>query len=159
MESNGKTYQMRSIGTVARDGDSIRVCLDAPVRAGLKALDTFSHVIVFWWAQRFDEPHYREVLVTPLPYAEGRESGVFANRSPVRPNLLMSTVCKILAVDETNGTVRINNIDAFDGTPVLDLKPYYPVTDRIREAHISDYLADWPEWVPDEGIGLMEGEE
>jgi len=53
----------------------------------------------------------------PLPYAGAREAGVFACRSPLRPNLIMTTVCRILAVDEAQGTVQIENIDAFDGTP------------------------------------------
>lgn len=155
MKSNMKCFQVYPIGTIRRHGDRIEVQLDAPYRAGLKALNTFSHVIVHWWAQHFDEPQHRDVLVTPLPYVEGREAGVFASRSPERPNLIMTTVCKILEVDEVNGVVRIQNIDAFDGTPVLDLKAYFPVVDRVKEAHISPYLVGWPEWLPDEGIGLM----
>lgn len=155
METKTKSFQVYPVGTIRRDGDDIKIQIDTPYRAGLKALDTFSHVIVHWWAQHFDEAQYREVLVTPLPYAEGYEAGVFACRTPVRPNLIMTTVCKILEVDESRGVVCIQNIDAFDGTPVLDLKPYFPIVDRVKEAHISPYLAGWPEWLPDEGIGLM----
>ena len=155
METNTKSFQVYPVGTIRRNEGSIEIRIDAPYCAGLKALDTFSHVIVHWWAQKFDESQYREVLVTPLPYAEGRDAGVFACRGPVRPNLIMTTVCKILGVDEGKGVVRIQNIDAFDGTPVLDLKAYFPVVDRVKEAHISPYLVDWPEWLPDEGVGLM----
>lgn len=155
METNTKSFQVYPIGMICRNGDSIEVRIDTPYRPALKALDTFSHVIVHWWAQNYDDPQYREVLVTPLPYAEGHEAGVFACRAPVRPNLIMTTVCQILAVDEANGVVRIQNIDAFDGTPVIDLKAYFPVVDRVKEAHISSYLVGWPEWLPDEGMGLM----
>jgi len=159
MESSAKTMQIYPIGVVDRHGGSIQVCVEEPYRAGLKALDTFSHVIVFWWAERYDEPEARQALVVPLPYAEGHEAGVFACRAPVRPNLIMTTVCKILSVDEHNGTVHIANIDAFGGTPVIDLKPYFPVVDRVQDARISSYLVGWPEWMPDDGIGLIEGEE
>ncbi len=158
MQPNSQTMQMFSIGAVRRNGDGVQIQIDESFRPGLKGLGTFSHVRVFWWAHRYDEAEYRQAHVVPLPYAEGVEAGVFACLSPVRPNLIMTTVCQILAVDEAKGTVQIANIDAFDGTPVLDLKPYYPVTDRVKDARISDYLAGWPEWFPETGLGLEEGE-
>jgi tRNA-Thr(GGU) m(6)t(6)A37 methyltransferase TsaA len=158
MEPNAKTFTVTQIGTIQRAGDAITVQIDEAYRPALKGLETFSHVYVYWWAANFDEAMYRELLVTELPYADNIEAGMFACRSPIRPNLIMNTVCKILDVDEAAGTVRIQNIDAFDGTPVLDLKPYYPVTDRVKDATISDYLVGWPEWVPEEGSGLMEHE-
>ncbi|NLX10747.1 MAG: SAM-dependent methyltransferase [Chloroflexi bacterium] len=158
MSEQPRPIQMNPIGTVRRANGSITVQIDAPYRPALKALDTFSHVIVFWWAVLYDEPQYRQALVVPLPYAENREAGVFACRAPVRPNLIMATVCAIESVDEASGEVRVTNIDAFDGTPVVDLKAYYPVTDRVQNAHISGYLEGWPEWFPTEGLGLMEGE-
>lgn len=155
MSSNTNSIQMQPVGVIAREDEGIQVVIDAPYRAALKELDTFSHVIVFWWAGQFDNPEQRNVLVTPLPYAEGVEAGVFACRSPERPNLIMTTVCKLLAVDEESGVVKVQNIDAFEGTPVIDLKPYYPITDRVQEARIPDYLAGWPEWLPEDGVGLM----
>jgi tRNA-Thr(GGU) m(6)t(6)A37 methyltransferase TsaA len=159
MDSSSNSIQIYPVGRVVRNDSSIQICIDTPYRKALKELDGFSHVIVFWWAEQFDTPDQRKVLVSPLPYAEGVEAGVFACRSPVRPNLIMTTVCRLLAVDEVSGVVQINNIDAFDQTPVIDLKPYYPVTDRVQEARIPNYLEDWPEWLPDEGIGLMPHEE
>jgi len=53
--------------------------------------------------------------------------------------------------------VRLRNIDALDGSPVLDLKAYFPVVDRVQDAHIPGYLTGWPEWLPESGIGLEEG--
>lgn len=159
MDPNGSSFQISPVGRIVRpEGGPITVQVDAAYRAALKGLDTFSHVIVFWWAQRFDEAQYRDVLVVPLPYAGDREAGVFACRSPLRPNLIMTTVCRMVTVDEAQGAVQIENIDAFDGTPVLDLKPYFPVTDRVRDARISPDLVGWPEWMPAGGIGLMDGE-
>ncbi len=51
-------------------------------------------------------------------------SGVFATRAPVRPNLIGLTLCRIISVKD--GIVEIDSIDAYDGTPILDLKPYIP---------------------------------
>ena len=64
------------------------------------------------------------------------------------------TICKLLAFDEETGVVQVTNIDAYDGTPIEDLKVYFPVCDRVRKARIPEWLSDWPEWMPEEGLGL-----
>ena len=50
--------------------------------------------------------------------------------------------------------MRVAQIDAFDGTEVLDLKAYFPVCDRVRDAHIPEWLNWGIDWLPDEGLGL-----
>ncbi|NIP34428.1 MAG: tRNA (N6-threonylcarbamoyladenosine(37)-N6)-methyltransferase TrmO, partial [Thermoplasmata archaeon] len=57
-------------------------------------------------------------------------------------------------MDVECGVVRVNDVDALDGSPIIDLKAYFPVLDRVRDATIPDYLEGWPEWLPEEGIGL-----
>ena len=64
------------------------------------------------------------------------------------------TTCKMLEIDETNGEVEVADIDADDGTPIVDLKAYFPVVDRVKEAKIPEWLSDWPEWMPEQGIDL-----
>jgi tRNA-Thr(GGU) m(6)t(6)A37 methyltransferase TsaA len=123
-------------------------------RPALRQLNHFSHVTVFWWADRHDNERSRRIMQTEPPYASGKLTGVFATRAEYRPNPIAMTTCKVLNVDEENGTVRIANIDAYDGTPVVDLKAYFPVCDRVKEATIPEWLSDWPEWMPEEGIGL-----
>lgn len=134
------------IGEVATDDVGRFLRIVPAYRAGLRGLADFSHVYALWWAARYDVPEAREVLVVPLPYAEGHEVGVFACRAPVRPNLVMTTLCAITSVDEEAGVVRVGGIDAFDGTPLLDLKPYYGCTDRVRDPRQPDYLVGWDEW-------------
>ncbi len=80
--------------------------------------------------------------------------GVFATRAEYRPNPIAVTVCKIMGIDQSEGRLVVGDIDAFDGTPVLDLKPYYPVCDRVEQATIPTWLSDWPTWWPEEGFGL-----
>jgi tRNA-Thr(GGU) m(6)t(6)A37 methyltransferase TsaA len=149
------TFEINTIGTVKQDNGKATIQIDSPHKAALKGLGDFSHVYVLFWADRFADDAHRATHVVPLPYAEGVESGVFANRSPVRPNPILISLCPIESVDEAAGTVTVTTIDAFDGTPVVDLKPYYPVTDRVKQASIPAYLVGWPEWFPEEGIGLM----
>ena len=105
-------------------------------------------------SQGHDNDQSREITRCELPYAPGVEAGVFACRSEYRPNPIGLTVCPIVDVDETFGRVVVADIDAFDGTPILDLKPYIGVTDRVREIEVPAWFDGWPEWLPDEGLGV-----
>jgi len=79
---------------------------------------------------------------------------VFGTRAVYRPNPIGLTVCKVIRVDEEKGEVKVGDIDAYDGTSVVDLKAYFPVCDRVQEAWIPEWLSHWPEWMPEEGLGL-----
>ena len=149
---------LRPIGHVVASDETqtYLVVIDEPYRAALRGLDQFSHVTVVWWATECDTPEAREHLVTELPYAPGVEVGVFACRSEYRPNPIAFTTMPIFEVDVDAGTVVLPWIDAFDGTPVLDLKPYMPVADRIRDVTMPDWLADWPLWMEDAGAYFEE---
>ena len=153
-----ETYLMFPIGTIRRNGEEIHLEIDEAARPGLAQLDHFSHVMVFWWAEFFDNEESRAILQMEPPYAGGQLTGVFASRSPFRPNPVMMTTCKLLEVDEEQGILKVADIDAFDGTRIVDLKAYFPVCDRVQETHIPEWLSDWPEWMPENGIGLEEGE-
>ena len=145
-----ETYQLHPIGRIRRGEEGIRIQVDAPYRPGLKQLDQFSHVMVFWWADWFDQAEYRanpELLQIEPPYARGHVTGVFASRSPYRPNPIAMTTCKLLGVDEEQGWLEVGDMDAVDGTRVVDLKAYFGVCDRVREAQIPGWLEDWPEWM------------
>jgi tRNA-Thr(GGU) m(6)t(6)A37 methyltransferase TsaA len=157
--SKQPTFPVSPVGYVRRTGNGLHLQIDEPFRPGLKQLDHFSHVIVLWWADRFDSTEARAMLQARPPYAEEHLTGVFASRAPYRPNPIGMTTCKLEGVDEEVGVVEIADIDAFDGTAVVDLKAYFPVCDRVQQAQIPEWLSDWPEWMPDGGIGLEEGEE
>ncbi|GAH33024.1 unnamed protein product [marine sediment metagenome] len=51
--------------------------------------------------------------------------------------------------DEKKGIVKVGGLDAFDGTPIIDLKSYFPISDRVRDCYIAPWLKDWPEWMED----------
>ena len=154
-----ETIKITPIGHVRRVDDEVYLQILAPYRPALEQLDQFSHVIVFWWADHHDNPESRGRLQTQPPYAEFKTTGVFATRAEYRPNPIGLTTSKILEVDQGEGIVRLGALDAYDGTPVIDLKAYFPVCDRVKEAHIPEWLSDWPEWMPDEGLGFYEESE
>ncbi len=110
--------------------------------SGLYRLETISHIFVIWWIHQNDTFEARKTrktlprVVNALSPAE--EMGTFATRSPRRPNPLGLTLVKITKITEQR--VFIDHIDAFDGTPILDIKPYLPNGDRIEE---QVYLPPW----------------
>ncbi len=151
---NTNSYILKPIGKVENSNGNTQIKIDENYRDGLKQLDKFTHVMVFWWADKPDNDKSRSMLQSEPPYAKGHKTGVFAMRSEYRPNPIAMTVCKLENVDVQNGSVRISKIDAFDGTSVIDMKAYFPVCDKVSSAKIPEYLAGWPDEMPKDGIGL-----
>ena len=85
--------------------------------AGLQDVEGFSHLFVIWVFSR-DEGYE----LTGVPPTDDRPHGVFATRSPRRPNPIGLTVVEVLGRDGRN--LRVKGIDMLDGTPILDIKPY-----------------------------------
>jgi tRNA-Thr(GGU) m(6)t(6)A37 methyltransferase TsaA len=112
------------------------VVIEENYAAALEGLEEFSHLWVLFWLHQRD----REVILKVHP--EGRqelpEVGVLATRSPRRPMPLAMTAVRLL---ERRGNVLVvRGLDALDGTPVLDIKPYLVRGDSIAEATIPDWL-------------------
>lgn len=103
-----------------------------PFRPGLLGLERFSHVIVLAWLHEAR----RDPIVIRPPHAEVPR-GVFALRSPVRPNPIGLTVARVLSVDAASGLVELDAIDFLDGTPLVDLKPYRPGIDAVPDAVVG----------------------
>ena len=98
---------------------------------GLRGLDGFSHIIVVFHLHKVDEKHRRTLKVKPrgwlrfgIPLQDIPEVGVFATESPHRPNPIGISIVELLHVNKTSLTVR--GLDAYNGTPILDIKPYTP---------------------------------
>ena len=149
-----KEMKLKQIGAVSREENAIKVKLDDSFKAGLTNLSKFSHVHIIWWADGHDNEKSRSHLVTDLPYAPGEKAGVFACRAEYRPNPIAITVCPILEIDEKKGVVTIAGIDARDETPVLDLKPYIPVCDKVNQSKTPNWFEGWPQELPETGLQL-----
>lgn len=140
---------LQPVGTVSTSATGFQLQIARPYRPALRSLAQFSHVIVLWWADRHDNPTSRSRLQTDLPYAHGEVAGVFACRAEYRPNPIGVTVCELLSIDESTGIIDVGYIDAYPGTPILDLKPYIPVSERVRQVRVPDWFGDWPHWFED----------
>ena len=144
-----KQINLDPIGKVHAGAEGYSLEIFEPYREALEGLEQFSHVLVFWWADRNDQAALRETTLVDLPYAPGLRKGVFACRSERRPNPLALTTCYVIQVDVEKGLVVLPWIDALDGSPLLDLKPFIPSSDRVRDFHVAPWMAEWPEWMED----------
>ena len=110
------------IGTIQKHDNEVTIEIKEEYEDALMGLDQFSHIIVFSWFHKNDTPEKRNILrVHPRGDRARPLKGVFATRSPVRPNLVAISICKVLSVERN--VIHIDKIDCFNGTPVLDIKP------------------------------------
>ena len=153
--ANATDFTLQPIGAVIKKNGSVQIKLDGKYGEGLNSLDGFGHVVVVWWAHKYIEYRDQVGMVIDLPYAPGVRAGLFATRSPVRPNPVCISTAEIQ--DVSAGTITIDEIDAADGTPVLDIKPYYGTEDRVETYRQPDWVPEeWPVWrvpVPEEDYG------
>lgn len=103
------------------------------LEAGLADIEGFSHLVVLWVFHRSSGPE-----LIAFPPSDDRPHGVFATRSPQRPNPIGLTVVRLLARDGTS--LRVHGIDMLDGTPILDIKPYLSSVpaDQLRRGWLDD---------------------
>jgi tRNA-Thr(GGU) m(6)t(6)A37 methyltransferase TsaA len=113
-------------------GKPAAVVIDPPYRRGLRGLEGASHVIVLTWLH-----HSPRDLIVQKPRHAAEAKGVFALRSPVRPNPVGLHVARLLSLDPERGELELEAIDALDGTPVIDLKPYFASVDAVPEASVT----------------------
>jgi tRNA-Thr(GGU) m(6)t(6)A37 methyltransferase TsaA len=115
----------------ARESEVVcTVELNERYRDGLKDLATCSHVVLLYW---MDKAPRNLVLQVPRQYGEPR--GTFALRSPARPNPIALSVVRLIKIE--GGTLSVIGLDCLDGTPLLDIKPYFSSTDSVPDAVVG----------------------
>ncbi|MCS7238268.1 MAG: tRNA (N6-threonylcarbamoyladenosine(37)-N6)-methyltransferase TrmO [Thermoguttaceae bacterium] len=130
-----KSFTIYPIGHVERKGGRTFLVIHERYQPGLVGLENWSHIHVLWWFDRNDQPDRRAILqVHPRGDKNNPLTGVFACRAPVRPNLIGLTLCRVLKVEA--GVIEIGDIDALDGTPILDIKPFVPGTDCAQDVRV-----------------------
>ena len=122
----------------ARESDAV-CCIELDPRweAGLTGIATCTHLLVLYW---MDRARRDLVLQAPRHYREPR--GTFALRSPVRPNPVAASVVRLVGVDGTR--LSVVGLDCLDGTPLIDLKPYFASTDAVPDAVVGWHAGERP---------------
>ncbi|HEX2825926.1 MAG TPA: tRNA (N6-threonylcarbamoyladenosine(37)-N6)-methyltransferase TrmO [Burkholderiales bacterium] len=142
-------FQVHPIGTAHCPVDEMsqgnwatvesEIRLDPSYAPGLQGLEGFSHVLVLFFldrAQGFDLK--KQLLRRPRGMEDLQELGVFAQRTKYRPNPIGVTAVKLLGIE--GSVVRVQGLDALDGTPVLDIKPYMPPFDRMDDVTMPPWV-------------------
>ena len=124
-------------------GGAATVEITPAFREGLQGLSAASHVVLLTWLH-----HAPRNLIVQKPRHATDSKGVFALRSPARPNPVGVHVARLLDIDIATGVLTLEGIDVLDRTPVIDVKPYFATTDAFPEA---TYAKSRPAADPDEG--------
>jgi len=120
-------------------GTVSEIVVDSSLTEALDGLDEFSHIIVLYWLH--------QVTTTQLPsktHPRGKPElplvGRFATRSPKRPNPIGKATVRLL---ERQGSIlKVQGLDAIDGTPVIDIKPYLPGYDSVADAKVPPWITN-----------------
>ncbi len=125
------------------DWDNVvsRIEIDPGLTEALDNLDEFSHIIVLYWMDRL-APEPQPLKVHPRRNPSLPLVGLFATRAPKRPNPIGKTTVR-LRKRERN-ILTVSGLDAIDGTPVIDIKPYLPDYDSATDARAPSWVR--PDW-------------
>lgn len=125
------------------EGEVARVKVFPEFCEGLAGLGGYSHIIILYWFHLRDNNENRRTLrVIPKKHLGTPEVGVFACRSPSRPNPIGFCVSELLRVEDC--TLIVRELDAIEGTPIVDIKPYLPRADCIPQAKAPEWTLRGP---------------
>jgi tRNA-Thr(GGU) m(6)t(6)A37 methyltransferase TsaA len=120
----------------ARQSDAVcTVVLDPRWSAGLQDVATCSHIVLLYWMDKSPRN-----LVLQVPGHAGVPRGTFALRSPARPNPIAMSVVQLKRIDGNN--LSVVGLDCLDGTPLIDIKPYFASTDSVPDAVVGWHKRD-----------------
>ncbi|MGC8816506.1 MAG: tRNA (N6-threonylcarbamoyladenosine(37)-N6)-methyltransferase TrmO [Candidatus Hadarchaeum sp.] len=136
--------ELRFVGAVDRvEGEETEIVIYPEFCPALKGIENYSHLIVLYWFHQRDTPEERRVLqVIPKRHPGAPLVGVFASRSPTRPNPIGMCVVELIKVEDCR--LRVKGMDAAEGSPIVDIKPYLPRADSIPGAKAPDWMAHGP---------------
>ncbi len=139
-------FQIHSIGTVEEKENGMAIHLREKYIPGLMNIEGFSHLQVVWWGHLAGDPDSRKTLTLEKLFRKAPAVlGVFSTRAPMRPNPILISTIKVKNIDHEHGIIHTPFIDAEPGTPVLDIKPYYPM-ERVKNCTAPSWCSHWPQW-------------
>ena len=134
-----ESFRIYPVGIVRKTDTTSSIDIFDDYTDALLGLNGFSHIVVLYWFDQNDVSEKRRVLqVHPRKDPANPLSGVFATHSPQRPNLIGLTVCKIISIH--GRSIEIEDIDAFNGSPVIDLKCYIPGSIEEKDIRLPDWV-------------------
>jgi len=114
------------------------IVVDSDLSEALDSLEEFSHIIVLYWMHRAADGGQVPVKVHPRGKQELPLVGLFVSRSPHRPNPIGKATVRLL--QRRGNILKVQGLDAIDGTPVIDIKPYIPGYDSVADAKVPPWI-------------------
>ena len=136
--------EIRFVGVVEKiDEREAKIRLFPEFCPGLENIETYSHIIIFYWSHLRDKEEERRVTqVVPRRHPGAPQVGVFASRSPSRPNPIGLCVVELTKIEPC--TLFVKGLDAFEGSPIVDVKPYLPRADSVPNARVPPWTLHGP---------------
>jgi len=135
--------RLKFVGLVVDTGELSKIKIFPEFSAGLQHLNDFSHVVILYWFHLRNNEKERSVLrVIPKRHPGAPQVGVFASRSPSRPNPIGLCVAELVKTDES--TLTVKGLDALQNSPIIDIKPYLPRADSIAKASVPEWASKGP---------------
>lgn len=139
----GKEAKLKFVGVVETVGELSKVRVFPEFCQGLEHLNNFSHIIVLYWLHLRDNEEERSVLqVLPRRHPGAPRVGVFASRSPSRPNPVGLCVAELVEIEDC--ILIVKGLDALEGSPIVDIKPYIPRADSVPNARVPEWTSRGP---------------
>ncbi len=115
-----------------------RIVIDEAWSEHLEGLEDFSHILVLFWMHRSPLSSRPPSRIHPRGRADLPLVGLFSTRAPHRPNSIGASVVRL--IERHDNVLTVAGLDAFDGTPVIDIKPFMPATDNPSDIRTPDWV-------------------
>ncbi len=111
------------------------IIVDDKFTDALNSIEDYSHVIIVYWMDKV-----KSYVITHRPQGNPDVPvvGIFACRCPPRPNPIAITTVEL--VERKGNKIKIKGLDILDGTPIIDIKPYWPIYDKVKDGRIPDWV-------------------
>lgn len=135
-----EVFRVVPIGVVESVDGLARIRIFPEFCDGLYRLNEFSHAIILYWFHKRDSQEERRVLrVVPKRHLAKQAVGVSASRSPSHPNPI--GLCAVRLVKVEDCILTVEGLDAFEGSPVVDVKPYLPRAGFVSDVKVTDWTS------------------
>ena len=114
------------------------IIIDSEYAGILDGIEEFSHLLVLYWAHKVGKEGRMLTKVHPMGRRDLPLVGVFSTCSPARPNPVLAIAVRLL--ERNDCTLRVEGLDAIDGSPIIDIKPYLPSYYSVPDAKLSDWM-------------------
>ena len=132
------TWQERAARMRAQGSSVSEIVLDGVPGEILDNVEDYSHITVIYWAHLVPPERRSVTRVHPIGNPDFPLVGVYATGSPVRPNSILVTTVRLL--EREGNVLRVTGLDALDGSPVLDIKPYAPPRGELLQARVPAWM-------------------